>query len=62
MGRAYCFWEEGSFQEDVEFDPEPLGFVEKGSEEGFMVRRTAEVKVGSDREGEGSKLSVSRRV
>lgn len=27
----------GSFQEDVEFDPEPLGFVEKRSEEGDFM-------------------------
>lgn len=49
------FGEEGSFQEDVEFDPEPLGFAEKRSEEGFVVRRTAEVKVASDRERGGKR-------
>lgn len=40
------FWEEkGSFQEDVEFDSESLGFLEKRSEKGLIGRGTAEAKV-----------------
>lgn len=50
------FWEdEGNFQEDVKFDPEPLGFPEKRREEGFIDMRTTEAKAWSDREeGEAS--------
>lgn len=40
------FWEEkGSFQEDVEFDSESLGFLKKRSEKGLIGRGTAEAKV-----------------
>lgn len=57
------FGEKGSFQEDVEFDPEPLGCVENGSEESFMVRGTAEARAWGERERRGGvELFVARRA
>lgn len=44
----------------MKFDPEPLGFVEKRSEEGFVGRGTEEAKAWSDRERGGAELFVAR--
>lgn len=53
----------------MEFDPEPLGFVEKRSEEGFMAWGggvwgvAAEANTRSDRErGGGVQMFVARRA
>lgn len=56
------FWEdEGSFQEDVKFDPEPLGFPEKRREEGLHRHEDNRQRHGVTEKGErGMELFMAR--